>query len=521
MATNVLMPALSPTMEQGKLSKWVKKVGDQVKSGDVLAEIETDKATMEVEAVDEGTLGAILIEEGTDNVAVNTPIGVIVAEGESADAAPAPAAGKAPASAAAPAGAEPGAPDLEGKPKAPGQPGPGPTADAADHALGAGAPAAEAPEVPAGTKMVTMTVREALRDAMAEEMRREPKVFIMGEEVAEYQGAYKVTQGLLQEFGAKRVIDTPITEHGFAGICVGAVHGGPEAHRGVHDLQLRHAGDRPHHQLRRQDALHVGRADGVAHRVPRPQRRGRPRRRPAQPGLHRLVFLRARPQGRGALLGGRRQGPAQERHPRPQPGRVPRERDPLRPELRRAGARRLHGADRQGQGGPPRQGRDDRRLVDRHVLRAEGRRGARQGGHRRRGDRPAHHPADGHRDGAGLRQEDPPLRDGRGGLGAVGRRRRDRGPPHGTRLRRARRARDAGVAARTCPCPMPPTSRSWRCRPSPTSSRRSRPSPTGELPARRVPPGSRQAPRGPAAPSDPQQPGCLAFRPRPPCPPTS
>ncbi len=220
MATNVLMPALSPTMEQGKLSKWVKKVGDQVKSGDVLAEIETDKATMEVEAVDEGTLGAILVEEGTDNVAVNTPIGVIVAEGESADAAPAPTA---PAAAASvPEGAKPGAPDLQEKPKAPGQPGSGPTVDAADHALTGGAPAPDAPDLPPGTKMVTMTVREALRDAMAEEMRREPKVFVIGEEVAEYQGAYKVTQGLLQEFGAKRVIDTPITEHGFAGIAVGA-----------------------------------------------------------------------------------------------------------------------------------------------------------------------------------------------------------------------------------------------------------------------------------------------------------
>ncbi len=220
MATNVLMPALSPTMEQGKLSKWVKKVGDQVKSGDVLAEIETDKATMEVEAVDEGTLGAILVEEGTDNVAVNTPIGVIVAEGESADAAPASTASV--AAAPVPEGAKPGAPDLEEKPKAPGQPGAGPTADAADHALKGGAPVPDAPDLPPGTKMVTMTVREALRDAMAEEMRREPKVFVIGEEVAEYQGAYKVTQGLLQEFGAKRVIDTPITEHGFAGIAVGA-----------------------------------------------------------------------------------------------------------------------------------------------------------------------------------------------------------------------------------------------------------------------------------------------------------
>ena len=134
-----------------------------------------------------------------------------------------------------------------------------------------------------------MTVREALRDAMAEEMRRDKDVFLMGEEVGEYQGAYKISQGLLEEFGAKRVIDTPITEHGFAGIARRRGLRRPEAHRRVHDLQLRHAGDRPHHQLRRQDALHVGRPDGLPHRVPRPERRRRPRRRPAQPGLCGLV----------------------------------------------------------------------------------------------------------------------------------------------------------------------------------------------------------------------------------------
>ncbi len=235
MATNVLMPALSPTMEQGKLSKWVKKVGDAIKSGDVLAEIETDKATMEVEAVDEGTLSAILVEEGTDNVAVNTPIGVIRADGESADAAPpaakeangaASTAAAAPAGAAAPEGAEPGAADIASKPATPGSGGGKPVADAADHGLAGGAPMGIEPEFPADTKMVTMTVREALRDAMAEEMRRDPSIFVMGEEVAEYQGAYKVTQGLLQEFGEKRVIDTPITEHGFAGIGVGAAMSG-------------------------------------------------------------------------------------------------------------------------------------------------------------------------------------------------------------------------------------------------------------------------------------------------------
>ena len=200
MAVNVLMPALSPTMEQGKLAKWVKKVGDTVKSGDVLAEIETDKATMEVEAVDEGVLAAILIPDGTENVAVNTPIAVIAADGESADSVAAPAA--APASAPAPA-----------------------LVAAKSESEAPAAPAvivSAAPEVPPGTPMVAMTVREALRDAMAEEMRADEDVFIMGEEVAEYQGAYKITQGLLQEFGPRRVIDTPITEHGFAGIGVGA-----------------------------------------------------------------------------------------------------------------------------------------------------------------------------------------------------------------------------------------------------------------------------------------------------------
>ena len=205
MPTNILMPALSPTMEQGKLAKWLKKVGDKVKAGDVLAEIETDKATMEVEAVDEGTLVKILVPDGADNVAVNTPIAVIAADGEDADAAPTPVP-VAPAAAMQDSGGE----------KAPA---------VAKSASDAPIPAAQvpaSPEIPEGTEMVTMTVREALRDAMAEEMRRDPDVFVMGEEVAEYQGAYKVTQGLLQEFGARRVIDTPITEHGFAGIGVGA-----------------------------------------------------------------------------------------------------------------------------------------------------------------------------------------------------------------------------------------------------------------------------------------------------------
>jgi pyruvate dehydrogenase E1 component beta subunit len=215
MPIQVLMPALSPTMEKGNLAKWLKKEGEAIKSGDVIAEIETDKATMEVEATDEGTLGRILIPEGTNDVAVNTPIATILSDGESAADL-----GKAPAKAAAPAPdvaqevAESRSPVGEGKPQI--------SAPKAPSA----AVAEPDPEVPAGTEMVTMTIRDALRDAMAEEMRRDPDVFLMGEEVAEYQGAYKVSQGLLQEFGAKRVIDTPITEHGFAGIGVGAAMSG-------------------------------------------------------------------------------------------------------------------------------------------------------------------------------------------------------------------------------------------------------------------------------------------------------
>jgi pyruvate dehydrogenase E1 component beta subunit len=207
------MPALSPTMEKGNLAKWHKKEGDAVKSGDVIAEIETDKATMEVEAVDEGTLGRILIPEGTADVAVNTPIAMILGEGEDA-AALKDGGGKAVAS-APPAKAEQPSPQVNGAPA------PAPAAPVQPHPQ-----ALPEAGVPEGTEMVTMTVREALRDAMAEEMRRDSDVFVMGEEVAEYQGAYKVTQGLLQEFGARRVIDTPITEHGFTGLGVGAAMAG-------------------------------------------------------------------------------------------------------------------------------------------------------------------------------------------------------------------------------------------------------------------------------------------------------
>ena len=196
MAIELKMPALSPTMEEGTLAKWLVKEGDAVKSGDILAEIETDKATMEFEAIDEGTIGQILIAEGTDNVKVGTVIATITGEGEDAAAstpAPAPAA-EAPKTDTpkedAPKKAESGTEQLVVKAKA----------------------AVADPAIPEGTAMVRLTVREALRDAMAEEMRADDRVFVMGEEVAEYQGAYKVTQGLLDEFGARRVIDTPITE---------------------------------------------------------------------------------------------------------------------------------------------------------------------------------------------------------------------------------------------------------------------------------------------------------------------
>jgi pyruvate dehydrogenase E1 component beta subunit len=219
MPIQVLMPALSPTMEKGNLAKWLKKEGDAVKSGDVIAEIETDKATMEVEAVDEGTLGKILIPEGTADVAVNTPIAMILGQGEDASAIKniATAAPAAKADVATDQRVdESRSPVGEGKPMIS-----APAAPAAPQQT-----PQEDPDVPAGTEMVTMTVREALRDAMAEEMRRDGDVFVMGEEVAEYQGAYKVTQGLLQEFGARRVVDTPITEHGFGGLGVGAALAG-------------------------------------------------------------------------------------------------------------------------------------------------------------------------------------------------------------------------------------------------------------------------------------------------------
>ncbi|WP_299414657.1 pyruvate dehydrogenase complex E1 component subunit beta [uncultured Sulfitobacter sp.] len=207
MATEILMPALSPTMEEGTLAKWLVKEGDTVSSGDIMAEIETDKATMEFEAVDEGVIGKILVAEGTEGVKVNEAIAILLEEGEDAsamdDAKAQPATAPVPADKAQSSETAP--------------------ADSKTHP----APQADtSPDWPEGTSLKQQTVREALRDGMAEEMRKDGDVFIMGEEVAEYQGAYKITQGMLDEFGSKRVIDTPITEHGFAGIAVGASFGG-------------------------------------------------------------------------------------------------------------------------------------------------------------------------------------------------------------------------------------------------------------------------------------------------------
>ena len=220
------MPALSPTMEKGNLAKWLKKEGDKVKSGDILAEIETDKATMEFEAIDEGTIAQILVPEGSEGVKVGAVIARIAEEGEdSSTAAAMPEPVRAVAGEAANATPKSEAKD-EGQPPQPESATPHPMETGARDLVAAVVDTRDDPEVPAGTELVKTTIREALRDAMAEEMRRDPDVFVMGEEVAQYQGAYKVTQGLLEEFGDRRVIDTPITEYGFAGIGTGAAMGG-------------------------------------------------------------------------------------------------------------------------------------------------------------------------------------------------------------------------------------------------------------------------------------------------------
>ncbi len=426
MATNVLMPALSPTMEQGKLSKWVKKVGDAIKSGDVLAEIETDKATMEVEAVDEGTLSAILVEEGTDNVAVNTPIGVIRADGESADSAPPPpkagqwrcfgAMSQRPARRRARCGR------YRVETATPGSGGGKPVADAADHGLKGGAPMGIEPEFPADTKMVTMTVREALRDAMAEEMRRDPSIFVMGEEVAEYQGAYKVTQGLLQEFGEKRVIDTPITEHGFAGIGVGAAMSGLRpivefmtfnfAMQAI-DHIINSAAKTLYMSGGQMGSPIVFRGpNGAAARVGAQHSQDYAAWYSSVPGL-KVVSPYSAADAKGLLK-------SAIRDPNPvvfleneilygQSFEVPEIEDFVVP----IGKARVARAG---------QGRDAGLLVDRHDARPQGRRRTRQAGDRGRGRGHQDHPSHGYRNDRGLGQKDRALRDGRGGLGSVRRR---------------------------------------------------------------------------------------------------
>ncbi len=233
MPTEILMPALSPTMEEGKLAKWLVREGDQVRAGDPIAEIETDKATMEVEAAEDGKLGKILVPEGTEHIPVNRPIALLYTDGEAAGAS---SFETRPAAAPQDEGARPhpeeGAPATVSKGEAPKEPSPdlGEAPPLVEQAPAGPQHAPTEPrpdaEVPPGTEMVSQTVREALRDAMAEEMRRDPAVFVMGEEVGQYQGAYKVTQGLLDEFGPTRVVDTPITEYGFAGVGVGAAFAG-------------------------------------------------------------------------------------------------------------------------------------------------------------------------------------------------------------------------------------------------------------------------------------------------------
>ena len=221
MGIELKMPALSPTMEEGTLAKWLKQEGDEIVAGDIIAEIETDKATMEFEAVDEGTLGKILVAEGTEGVKVGTVIATMAGEGGEEDRAPAKAGASGVEEPAHEAPASAGAQSSEGEAEKPAK-----AEGGAAQLVSTAKAAVRDPEVPAGTAMKTVTVREALRDAMAEEMRADERVFVMGEEVAQYQGAYKVTQGLLDEFGPKRVIDTPITEYGFAGIGSGAAMGG-------------------------------------------------------------------------------------------------------------------------------------------------------------------------------------------------------------------------------------------------------------------------------------------------------
>ena len=327
MATHILMPALSPTMEEGKLAKWLVQEGDSVSAGDVIAEIETDKATMEVEAVDEGKIGKILVDAGTDGVKVNTPIAVILEDGDDDQA------------------AEILAPPILTSRDDKDREDEAPREGTSEISLGSSIDETTIPagdveteptnsEIPIGTEMMEITVREALRDAMAEEMRANPDVFVMGEEVAEYQGAYKVTQGLLEEFGAKRVIDTPITEHGFAGIGTGAALSGLRPV--VEFMTWNFAMQAIDHIIN--SAAKTLYMSGGQMRCPivfrGTQWRRLPCGRPTQPGLFRLVCPRARLESRRALRGRRRQGIVEGGNPRSKSRGVFGKRTALRPELR-------------------------------------------------------------------------------------------------------------------------------------------------------------------------------------------
>ena len=304
MSTQVLMPALSPTMTEGKLSRWLKKVGEDVRAGDVIAEIETDKATMEVEAVDEGKLSQILVEEGTDGVAVNTPIAVLSGEGE----------------AAAPALAAPApAPVASAPPQGPASESEKVVADKATAAQAIPTTAPAAPEKDWGPTKPT-TVREALRDAMAAEMRADDRVFLLGEEVAQYQGAYKISQGLLDEFGPRRIIDTPITEQGFTGMAVGAAMDGL---RPIVEFMTFNFAMQAIDQIINSAAKTLYMSGGqmgcpIVFRGPN----GAASRVAAQHSQDYASWYAhwPRPQGRRAMVRRRRQGPAARRHTRPQPG---------------------------------------------------------------------------------------------------------------------------------------------------------------------------------------------------------
>ena len=448
MPIEVLMPALSPTMEKGNLAKWHKKEGDAVKSGDVIAEIETDKATMEVEAVDEGTLGKILVPEGTNDVAVNTPIAMILGEGEDASAigdgakrkAPPPKAGKVEHPELEAKGAESVPPPMDDDPAVRAARSPAPPVSAL---AAAPQPAVvPEPEVPEGTEMVTMTVREALRDAMAEEMRRDKTVFVMGEEVAEYQGAYKVTQGLLQEFGAMRVIDTPITEHGFTGLGIGAAFAGLKpiiefmtfnfAMQAMDHL-INSAAKTRYMSGGQMGASVVFRGpNGPAARVAAQHSQDFTAWYSHIPGL-KVVAPYTAADAKGLLK-------SAIRDPNPvifleneilygQSFPVPKLDDYLVPIGKAENRARRHRCDH-------------RRLVDEHELCAQGGGGTRQRGYRRRGHRSAHAQTHGHRDHHRVGEEDRPRGYGRGGLAAIRRRRRDRGERNRACLRLARRTGD-------------------------------------------------------------------------------